>query len=572
MNHEAPHYDEHPERSKNEWQTLMANGVVDTDFKPTQEYLASEQGQQEVEAQDKAHDRIEMVDRLIANAKEQAENGRYSNAEFERLKKKYEAKKEAYQKEADEQSEASMQDFSETFLDRNSVGTPEEEWVDDPQRIYSREEVVSAHGEEIDDNKEQEPISVEEARRRIAEHQDAINHAEALSGGEQVSAEEAERRIAEHQDAIDRAESPQGGEQVSATEAEREMAKHQEMLGRAEALLGEVESEHRTEQLEALGNQLDKLRSNLAELFVQKNRILGPKHRDEYEATKNQYEAVLKEYLQLKTESIQESNRTQQQINDELLQNYIDEDNKLLEAVRDRVDNGSRYRRIISRTIGNEYEKKAMLANGVASLGVAGAASVAGATSGRQASSVTSESASHQATSSQPEAVLSASPVESTSESPVSVESAPEEPEPVTEKVEPVSEEPEPVSQEPEPITSEAPHPRSLSQEDQESGEDLYSTHLITLRNRFYNILDESDLRFLALDPAPADSEQRKQDDIRFEKWWDTLNDNQKNAIIQYENENQSSPFGGALRIWLHNNKLMNNTDSAPEVSTANAA
>ncbi|MBQ5812092.1 hypothetical protein IIW29_00755 [Candidatus Saccharibacteria bacterium] len=567
MNHEAPHYDEHPERTKNEWQTLMANGVVDTDFKPTQEYLASEQGQQEVEAQDKAHDRIEMVDRLIANAKEQAENGRYSNAEFERLKKKYEAKKEAYQKEADEQSEASMQDFSETFLDRNSVGTPEEEWVDDPQRIYSREEVVSAHGEEIDDNKEQEPISVEEAERRIAEHQDAINHAEALSDGEQVPAEEAER-----QDAISRAESPQGGEQVSTTEAEREMAKHQEMLGRAEALLGEVESEHRTEQLEALGDQLDKLRSNLAELFVQKNRILGPKHRDEYEATKNQYEAVLKEYLQLKTESIQGSNRTQQQINDELLQNYIDEDNKLLEAVRDRVDNGSRYRRIISRTIGNEYEKKAMLANGVASLGVAGAASVAGVNSRYQTSSPASESVSPQSAPSQPEAVLSASPVESTSESPVSVESAPEEPEPVTEKVEPVSEEPEPVSREPESITSEAPRPRSLSQEDQESEEILNSIHLRTLRNRFYNILDESDLRFLALDPAPANSKQRKQDDIRFEIWWDTLNDNQKNAIIQYENENQSSPFGGALRIWLHNNKLMNNTDSAPEVSTANAA
>ena len=567
MNHEAPHYDEHPERTKNEWQTLMANGVVDTDFKPTQEYLASEQGQQEVEAQDKAHDRIEMVDRLIANAKEQAENGRYSNAEFERLKKKYEAKKEAYQKEADEQSEASMQDFSETFLDRNSVGTPEEEWVDDPQRIYSREEVVSAHGEEIDDNKEQEPISVEEAERRIAEHQDAINHAEALSDGEQVSAEEAER-----QDAISRAESPQGGEQVSTTEAEREMAKHQEMLGRAEALLGEVESEHRTEQLEALGDQLDKLRSNLAELFVQKNRILGPKHRDEYESTKNQYEAVLKEYLQLKTESIQGSNRTQQQINDELLQNYIDEDNKLLEAVRDRVDNGSRYRRIISRTIGNEYEKKAMLANGVASLGVAGAASVAGVNSRYQTSSPASESVSPQSAPSQPEAVLSASPVESTSESPVSVESAPEEPEPVTEKVEPVSEEPEPVSQEPESITSEAPRPRSLSQEDQASEEILDSANLITLSNRFYNILDESDLRFLALHPAPANSKQRKQDDIRFEIWWDTLNDNQKNAIIQYENENQSSPFGGALRIWLHNNKLMNNTDSAPEVSTANAA
>lgn len=557
MNHEAPHYDEHPERSKNEWQTLMANGVVDTDFKPTQEYLASEQGQQEVEAQDKAHDRIEMVDRLIANAQEQAENGRYSNAEFERLKKKYEAKKEAYQKEADEQSEASMQDFSDTFLDRNSVGTPEEEWVDDPQRIYSREEIVSTHGEEIDDNKEQESISVEEARRRIAEHQDAIK----------------------------RAESPQGGEQVFITEAEREMAKHQEALDHAEAVLeakqnADATSEKtdqeaeatRAEQLEALGNQLDDLRSDLAELFIQKNRILGPKHRDEYEATKNQYETVLKEYLRLKTESIQESGRTQQQINDELLKNYIEEDSKLLEAVEDRADNGSRYRRFISKTIGNEYEKKAMLANGVASLGVAGAASVAGATSGRQASSATSESASNQAAPTQPEAVLSASPVESTSERPVSVESAPEEPEPVTEKVEPVSEEPEPVSQEPESITSEAPRPRGLSQKDRELEAILDASELQSLRNHFYNILDESDLKFLMLEPVPVGSEQQKQNDARIGEWWNTLNDSQKNAIIQYESENQSNPFGGAVRIWLHNNKLMNNIDSAPEASTSNTA
>ena len=272
MNHEAPHYDEHPERTQNEWQTLMANGVVDTDFKPTKEYLTSEQGQREIEAENKAHDQIETVDRLIANAKEQAENGRYSNVEFERLKNKFEAKKEAYQKEADKQSEAARQDFSETFIDRYSVGTPEEDWVDSPQ-VFSREEVLA-----------QAQATAETAEHHEPESEKTGTH---LEDEESISRSEAEANLEKHQEAISQFETPtpesektgtylEDEESISRSEAEANLAKSQEILSDAEALQNKDESKNHTEQLEALEGQLDELRSNLAELFVKKNRIIGP--------------------------------------------------------------------------------------------------------------------------------------------------------------------------------------------------------------------------------------------------------------------------------------------------------
>ena len=650
MNHEAPHYDEHPERSQNEWQTLMANGVVDTNFKPTQEYLTSEQGQREVEVQNKAHDQIEMVDRLIANAQEQAENGRYSNVEFERLKKKYEAKKEVYQKEADERSEAAKQDFSDTFADRNSIGTPEEEWVDDPQRIYSREEAIAAHEKKIADAKEQEKLTAPEHEKEI------------------VSAEEKEKLAQlEHKKAIanlaEAAEQNEFEKEQLATAITNLAEAAQEKNGPvadtiAEKINQEAEAD-RAEQLEILGGTLDRLRFDLAELFVKKNRIIGPKHREEYEEVKELYEKTLNRYLRLKSQIDHESNHDQQSTNARFLENYIEEDRKLLEAVNNQVDNGNLFRKIISKTLGNKYYKQALLAHGLASLGVSGASeatppfrpettTVAPKSAPYQVEPIQSEksitpensadiSASHAAHSFEnlnngrvsyspnyygnnngaiitdinpadlkyPDGWYYAkgalrnkhnttngiyeeismirpdgTPWPSTftaGNTPLSSpQSSSENPDTASESRDSDSKlttGPEPVATpEAEVTTQEFAPLNNLSEEDQRLNEIMSSANLDFLRNHFHNILDENGIEILGMDPAPVGSERQSQTNDRIQDWWEDLDKDQKNAVLQYENENQKSDFGGALRNWLQSQGLLGPTNINPEVSTVNSA
>ena len=152
-------------------------------------------------------------------------------------------------------------------------------------------------------------------------------------------------------------------ENPTPAEAEARTAEHQKI--QQEALAARQAETSSPEQLEALEDKLGELRLELAELFVKKNRIFGPKHRAEYDQVRAEYEEALEQYLNLKSET-----------DEELFQNYLEEDNKLLEDVDNQVDNGNLFRKIISKTLGNDYYKQAMHAHGARSLGVAGAESV----------------------------------------------------------------------------------------------------------------------------------------------------------------------------------------------------
>lgn len=521
MNHEAPHYDEHPERSQNEWQSLMANGVVDTDFKPTEEYLTSDQGQQEVEAQNKAHDQIEMVDRLIANAKEQAENGRYTNVEFERLKKKYEAKKEAYQKEADEQSEAAMQDFSETFLDRNSIATPEEqaryqEWLqkrdaENMQNLKSRGATYQLVGDEATNTPTGEPEQGQENEKTRAQLEIEID----------LVTEAAKRNELESK--IDKLAEAANGDETESNPADTTKTSQETEADQAE-------------RLKTLEGELSKLRTDLAELFIKRNRIFGPKHWEEYDDTKEKYEATLDEYLRLKSHS-----------NEEFLENYIDEDSKLLEDVNDRLDKGNLYRKIVNTIFrGQKFYKEALLNRGVESLGVTGAKNAApfepetlSETSTMTPEPTPAESAPKPEPETPPEA--SETPEEASAESPA--EESPEEEAPVETPSAQAEANPEPPT---------------------EQMQDLDGHYKYLVNSRFNWIINPEGIDIMT-SLSPDNDADRAALIQRIANWWPTLSEDAKNIVRTYERTQEGSQYGEYLRSWIAQ------VDRAEAAAAANA-
>ena len=327
---------------------LVQEGIYDLDRKPTEDYLESVAGQKALSAEEKFNQDTERIDRYLTNLQEQVDSGAISEESAQKYREAYLAKQEAALDEAINQIDGYRQDY----IDSQVVGTPEADWIDSPE-VFSREEVlkqnpaVEAEGAAISANDKEAALADEKEKEAALADEKAENLAQVV---EATSTEEAELRTAERQDAIKHAEASLE-ESVSPEEAERRATELQTMIERAK-------------HIEAVDYRLNKLRSDLAELYVKKSRIFGPKHRAEFDETKKKYETTLDEYLRLQPHTT----------NEEFLENYLEQDQKLLDAVEDRIDNGNFYRKIVSRILGNEYYKKALLSRGVESLGVTSAA------------------------------------------------------------------------------------------------------------------------------------------------------------------------------------------------------
>ena len=259
---------------------LVQEGIYDLDRKPTEDYLESVAGQKALSAEEKFNQDTERIDRYLTNLQEQVDSGAISEESAQKYREAYLAKQEAALDEAINQIDGYRQDY----IDSQVVGTPEADWIDSPE-VFSREEVlkqnpaVEAEGAAISANEKEAALADEKAE----------NLAQVV---EATSTEEAELRTAERQDAIKHAEASLE-ESVSPEEAERRATELQTMIERAK-------------HIEAVDYRLNKLRSDLAELYVKKSRIFGPKHRAEFDETKKKYETTLDEYLRLQPHTTNE--------------------------------------------------------------------------------------------------------------------------------------------------------------------------------------------------------------------------------------------------------------------------
>lgn len=268
-------------------------------------------------------------------------------------------------------------------------------------------------------------------------------------------------------------------------------------------------SEFNPERLEALEKQLDNLRTELAELFVKRSRIFGPKHWEEYDEAKAKYTALRDEYLRLKSETSQDEAAA--------LENYLQEDHKLLAEVNNRVDNGNLYRKI-SRIFGNKYYKQAMLAYGVRSLGIDSAEEVGSAQASNQASTQISPETPPETS---PEALE---------------ETAPEPNQPTEEEESQTS---------PTPSESSSEASQSFSEQD-----DLRSFQDELSRTEVGTLVGPAGVELMSM-PNPTNSTDRPGVIQRIDDWWSYIPDFVKDAVRAYEATQADSPYGGHLRLYL---------------------
>ena len=543
-----------PSSMTDEQKRLVQEGIYGLDGKPTKEYLESRAGKNAVAAAEQYTNDSAKIARYLDHLDEQVKAGAFTKEEAQKYYKKLLAKDTEALRTARDQIEGYRQDY----IDGKQEGISEKDWIDDPE-IHSREEVIAEHEAalaqpaEATSADEVEKISATESEKETTtadeQEKEATLEAEKegtfLEDAENVTPEQAEANKAEHQDAIKnealgtRLESE---ENLSVAEAEAKLAEHQEALARLEAASGTERAEAPDpRRLEALENHLGELRVELAELFVKKNRILGPKHRAEYNEARDKYEAALENYLRLKSKT-----------DEELFQNYLEEDNKLLEDVDNQVDNGNFFRKIISRTLGNEYYKQAMHAHGARSLGVAGAESVRPNPNSRQPEAIPAPSQAEVTPAASPEPA----PAESTPESAPEPEPAPE---PAPESVsEPESSQTTEGSAE---DTAEGTNEKPFEQapesepspEERAFDEGNRDVRLGQIRNYFYETpLNDEGYDIISLDRATVnDVAGQREINNRIADWWEGLDDEQKDRVRQYENDNLDSRYGGALRYWL---------------------
>ena len=478
-------------------------------------YQRSERGEQERAAEAE-------YDRITAKLEQAVKDGRMSEDHARNLAEK---QLEIFDKKTKE--------LHQKFQEDQAL----QDWVDSSD-VYKRADVLA----EIEAAKagEVEKAHADEVEKNLADEQEKEAALEAekegtfLEDAENVNPEQAEANKAEHQDAIKnealgtRLESE---ENLSVAEAEAKLAEHRSL--QSEALKATQAEAIDPRRLEALENHLGELRVELAELFVKKNRIFGPKHRAEYNEAMDKYEAALENYLRLKSKT-----------DEELFQNYLEEDNKLLEDVDNQVDNGNFFRKIISRTLGNEYYKQAMHAHGARSLGVAGAESVRPNPNSRQPEATPAPSQAEVTPAASPEPA----PAESTPESAPEPEPAPEpEASQTTEdSAEDTAEDTNEKPFEQAPASEPSPEERSLD-------ETTRDVRLGQIRNYFYETpLNDEGYDIISLDRATVnDVAGQREIDNRIAGWWEGLDDEQKDRVRQYENDNLDSRYGGALRYWL---------------------
>lgn len=376
-----------PSSMTDEQKQLIQEGIYGLDGKPTEEYLESRAGQKATAVEEKFNQSTAQIGTLLANLDEQVTSGAITPEQAQKYRQRYLAKQEEALNKAIEQIDSHRQDY----IDGKQIGTPEEDWIDD-SKVYSRDEVLAAQsqseqGATAADEQAKETAATSEAEKILADEKEKLAALEAEKSGtfledaENLSRAGVEANLAEHRDAIKNEISAgthlDDMENLTRSETEARLAEHQAMLSKLEASSTDqteapdpnrqevLENENKNLRLELAERELSNLRLELAELFVKKNRILGSKHRAEYNEAREKYEEALENYLNLKSKT-----------DEELFQNYLEEDNKLLEDVDNQIDNGNFFRKIISRTLGNDYYKQAMHAHGARSLGVAGAESV----------------------------------------------------------------------------------------------------------------------------------------------------------------------------------------------------
>lgn len=191
-------------------------------------------------------------------------------------------------------------------------------------------------------------------------------------------------------------------------EIEAEIARLEE----SEQDLDDIDRELRkNREVRDLGKRLKSLLPNLAELYAKNRRlIVGAKNRAQFIEAREEYGKVLDEYLRAKAEitysngmrKIGESleansdlapdeyqkqydkmvEQLETDVNVEFLKDYLGQQKELEAATIDRLDNGTKMRKFVSKVLNNKYLKGALVAAGVAGLAVTGVGLFAGLAAG----------------------------------------------------------------------------------------------------------------------------------------------------------------------------------------------
>lgn len=548
-----------------EWKSLITDGIYDIDKKPTEEYLSSTAGQKAAAVEAKFNQDIAELDQdtaqinhLQANLEEQVQAGAISEEQAQKYRETFAKKREKIAEKQEDALNAAIDQidgYRQDYVDSQVVGTPESEWIDDSE-IHSREEVLKAHEEAQADTKpiEAAPLASDaqpEDASEVEPDAQTDTEADAQVTPEDTSETEPDAAVTpelkvrielEHQLEQEMADAEQLEALQRLVEAEQDAEALGNLQTAAEAEQGDTAAAESgsdatetqpapetTPDLEALGQVLYQQRMALAELFVKKNRILGPKHREEYDEARKEYESTRDEYLRLQAEAGQNDTNP--------LENYLQEDNALLAEVENRVDNGNLYRKFISKIFGNKYYKQAMLAYGVRSLGV---------TSAEDANTASSIDAASVIAPSRNTTLEDA--ISQAAEATSATEPEPAGPEPTTEAAE---------ATEAAETTTEAP---GKTPEELEQG----------ARRAFQATLERTDVGTIA-GPAgvefmsiPNNAPGREANLRRIADWWSGTSDVIKKTVREYEATQADSPFGDLLRIWLEEIDAQSG-NSAPE-------